>query len=116
MDENIQMISQALEKIGIPGAYKAFKMLRPYSYKSDLFRMMNLWYYGGVYMDAKLGFDAPVESWIDFDHDEFLICPDRLGTLSCPMVAMTQYHPYGALAAKMLIERVENRTYFDDPF
>lgn len=76
MDENVHMISNALEQIGIPGAYKAFHMLRPHSYKSDLWRFMNLWYNGGIYMDAKLGFDMPVENWIDFKNDEFIYCPD----------------------------------------
>jgi hypothetical protein len=37
---------------------------------------MNLWYNGGIYMDAKLGFDMPVENWIDFKNDEFIYCPD----------------------------------------
>lgn len=32
------------------------------------------------------------------------------------MIVMTQYHPLGALAAKLIIERVENRTYYDDPW
>lgn len=114
MDENVHMISNALEQIGIPGAYKAFHMLRPHSYKSDLWRFMNLWYNGGIYMDAKLGFDMPVENWIDFKNDEFIYCPDQLVTVNNAMIAMTQYHPLGALAAKMIIERVENRTYFDD--
>ena len=115
LDDNVQMISKELEKIGIHGAHDAFKMMRPHSYKSDLWRFMNLWYYGGLYMDAKLGLDAPAHEWIDFDKDEFVFSADRLGTVNCPM-AMTQYHPMGALAAKMLIEGVENRTYFDDPY
>jgi len=67
-------------------------------------------------MDAKLGLDTHAHEWIDFDNDEWLYCPDRSGYVNCPMLAMTQYHPIGALAAKMTIERVENRTYFDDEF
>ena len=54
-------------------------------------------------MDAKLGFDMPVENWIDFKNDEFIYCPDQLATTNCPMIAMTQYHPLGALAAKMIL-------------
>jgi hypothetical protein len=29
---------------------------------------------------------------------------------------MTQYNPLGALAAQRIIQHVENRTYFDDPW
>ena len=110
------MISKELEKIGVHGAYKAFKMLRPHSYRSDLWRFMNLWYYGGIYMDAKLGLDMPAEDWIDFKNDEFLWCPDKQGTMSSHMWVMTQYHPLAALAAKRIVASVENRTYWDDPW
>lgn len=108
------MISKELEKIGVHGAYKAFKMLRPHAYRTDLWRIMSLWYYGGVYLDAKLGLDTPAENWIDFNNDEFIWCPDKQGTMSNHMLVMTQYHPLAALAAKTIAERVENRTYFDD--
>jgi len=43
MDDNTLMISKELDKIGVHGAYKAFKMLRPHAYKADLWRLMNLW-------------------------------------------------------------------------
>jgi mannosyltransferase OCH1-like enzyme len=49
-------ISSDLELLGIPGAYEAFKMLRPRAYRSDLWRWMILWKYGGIYIDLKIGF------------------------------------------------------------
>lgn len=116
LEDNIKLISTELEKIGVHGAYKAFKMLRPHSYRSDMYRLMNLWYQGGIYLDAKFGFDMPVEKWIDFDNDQLAYCPDRLSTVNCAPLVMTQYHPIAALGVKTIIDRVENRTYYTDPW
>lgn len=35
---------------------------------------MALWYYGGIYMDAKMGFKYPVADVIDFKNDEYVQC------------------------------------------
>ena len=56
IEESVKMISQEMEEVGIHGAYDAFKMLRPKAYRADLWRWMALWHYGGLYMDAKMGF------------------------------------------------------------
>ena len=45
-----------MDKMGVHGAYDAFKMLRAKAFKIDLWRWMALWYYGGIYMDAKMAF------------------------------------------------------------
>jgi len=56
LEESVKMISQEMEKVGVHGAYEAFKMLRPKAFKTNLWRWMSLWYYGGIYVDAKIGF------------------------------------------------------------
>ena len=35
MDEEISMISKELEKVGVFGAEKAYKLIRPYAYKKN---------------------------------------------------------------------------------
>lgn len=50
------MISKEMEKLGVHGAYDAFKMLRPKAFRTNIWRWMALWYYGGIYLDAKIGF------------------------------------------------------------
>jgi len=56
LEESVQMISKEMEKLGVHGAYDAFKMLRPKSFRSNIWRWMALWYYGGIYLDAKVAF------------------------------------------------------------
>jgi mannosyltransferase OCH1-like enzyme len=69
-------ISIELEEIGIFGAYRSFKLLRPRAFRSDLWRWMILWKNGGIYMDAKMAFNTTVD-WIDFENDEFVMCSAR---------------------------------------
>ena len=66
LDADVQMISQEMEKVGVKGAYKAFKMLRPKAFKADIWRWMALWHYGGIYLDAKMAFAKNVSDWISF--------------------------------------------------
>lgn len=63
------MISKELEKIGIHGAYRAFKMMRARAFRADIWRYMTLWHNGGVYIDAKYGFTSDLTSWIDWEAD-----------------------------------------------
>ena len=65
-----------MEKFGIHGAQKAYNLLRPFAFKKDLFQWMALWQNGGIFMDAKIGFNHTVSDWIDFPRDEFVMCGD----------------------------------------
>jgi mannosyltransferase OCH1-like enzyme len=78
-------------------------MLRPKAFRGDLWRWMALWYYGGVYSDAKYGFQIPVDQWLDFENDEFIICPCRLHTMNNPFIVLTQYHPLALLVIQEII-------------
>jgi mannosyltransferase OCH1-like enzyme len=74
LDESTKAISKNLEKLGIFGGYKSFKDLRARAFRSDLWRWMVLWDEGGIYIDSKFVFNNKTD-WIDFEYDEFLICP-----------------------------------------
>merc|ERR1712060_125602 len=65
-----------LEKHGVDGAFQAYKNLRPYAYRSDLWRYMALWDHGGIYLDAKVLLNAPLSTWVDQDNDGFACCND----------------------------------------
>lgn len=64
-------------------------MVRPQAYKSDMWRMLMLWKHGGVYLDAKLGLNAPMEKWISFDNDQYLTCNTIEFTLTNGVQAMS---------------------------
>merc|ERR1712178_286122 len=76
MDKEISLISKEMEKLGVHGAEKAYKLIRPYAYKKNFLQWMALWHHGGIFMDAKMGFTKPVSDWVDFKNDELVGCAD----------------------------------------
>jgi mannosyltransferase OCH1-like enzyme len=93
----VKEISEDLEKMEIPGAYRAFKLLRPRAFRSDLWRWMVLWKNGGIYMDAKIAFNKTVD-WLDFKNDEFVMCAAKdIMYTNNALMAMTQNHPYSLM-------------------
>ena len=93
--------------IGVNGVYKAFKDLRPRAFRADLWRVVNLWDKGGIYMDAKFFFTTDID-WIDFENDDLILCADHGANFNSVMnglVVMSQYHP-GAL--NYIMEAVRN--------
>jgi len=105
-----------MDKLGVHGAYDAFKMLRAKAFKIDLWRWMALWYYGGIYMDAKMAFTQDVNSWLNFKNDEFVMCAAPHMFTNNGFMAMTQYHPYGLMMTKNIINKVENRYYMNEEY
>jgi len=107
----VKMIDSELQKLGINGTYKSFKLLRPKAFKADLWRWMALWHYGGIYMDAKMAFNSSTNDWIDFKNDELVLCMSPSLHVNNAIMAMTQYHPYALMMIKHINEKVKNRFY-----
>jgi mannosyltransferase OCH1-like enzyme len=97
LETDTKMISKELEKIGIKGAYEAYKMIRVRAFRSDLWRWMALWYYGGIYIDAKFGFQMPVSDWVDFENDEFILCPCTRTRATNGLIVSNKFNPISLL-------------------
>lgn len=113
VNSEVNRISKEMEKLGIKGAEQAYNLLRPYAFKKDLFQWMALWDKGGIFIDAKMGFNHTVSDWIDFDHDEFITCGAPGMYTNNAIMAMTKHHPYGLLQVKNVIDKVNNRIYYE---
>lgn len=114
MDEQVEMISKEMEKLGVTGAKKAYDLLRPYAFKKDLFEWMALWHYGGIWLDAKIGLQRNMSDWVDFKNDEFVMCGTPQMVADNSMLMMTQYHPFGLQMVQEIVFKVNERLY-DDP-
>jgi mannosyltransferase OCH1-like enzyme len=112
MEKSIEEMSKELEKIEVFGAKKAYDMIRARSYKSDFWRWMTLWSKGGVYIDAKYGFEIPVEKWVSFENDEFIMCPCLRATMNTPLIVATQYHPIALFMVQDMIKNSNERLYY----
>jgi mannosyltransferase OCH1-like enzyme len=75
MTQSVRTISATLEKeTGIKGVYDAWANFRPVSFKVDLWRAVILWERGGIYMDADVALLAPLDWFVDVEHDAYSIC------------------------------------------
>jgi len=63
VDMSMRTLSALLED-EVPGIYNAFKMLRPWSFRADIWRYCILWACGGVYVDSKLALAEPLDEFI----------------------------------------------------
>lgn len=77
LEQSAEEISGHLASAGVPGAYAAFRLLRPYSYRADLWRYMVLWMYGGLYLDAKMVLRTDITGLVDAAAGSLLVCADR---------------------------------------
>lgn len=112
LERSVDEISASLEKVGVSGASQAFHDLRPRAYRADLWRYMVLWQNGGIYVDAKMVFRAPLSSWVDLARDSFAACYDLSpGQYWNGMLAARKHDPTLLAVIKQIISNVQNRYY-----
>lgn len=77
--ESVWAIDQELEAVGVYGAWEAFRMVRPWAFRIDLWRLMILWSEGGIYLDSKLNLLKPIETWAALsEEEEVATCVDLI--------------------------------------
>jgi len=113
LERSVSEISASLEAVGVHGANKAFHELRPRAYRTDLWRYMVLWQNGGIYIDAKMRFRAPVSAWVDQANDSFVACYDlpANGVYWTAMLAARKHNPTLLAVIKRIISNAQEHWY-----
>jgi len=113
LERSVSEISASLDKVGVHGANKAFHELRPRAYRTDLWRYMVLWQNGGIYIDAKMTFRAPVSAWVDQANDSFVACYDLPadGVYWTAMLAARRHNPTLLAVIKRIISNAQEHWY-----
>lgn len=76
MDDSVRNISAMLAERGINDVAKGYFNLRPGAFRADVWRLMQLWAEGGVYLDANINLTCSLNVWIDFSNDELVLVTD----------------------------------------
>merc|ERR1719424_703109 len=76
MDDAVRKISTMLAGRGIKDVDKAYFNLRPGAFRADVWRLVQLWAEGGVYLDANINLTCSLNEWIDFSNDELVVVTD----------------------------------------
>ncbi len=84
----------------------------PGAYRSDLFRILVLYKYGGIYADMAMKFLCPIDTFLDRHHDEAQIVVDLLPSdLINGYIAVYPRHPLIAQAIVDIIDNVHKQRY-----
>jgi hypothetical protein len=126
MTRSVRLIDQELrEKAGLRGAWESYKLLRPWSYRADLWRYMILWSEGGIYLDSKMKMMAPLTSWAALGKNETVsVCHDgnlkwksaqrnnaNVPSLCTGALSAGRGSPILLQAIKLIIQNVASRSY-----
>mmetsp|Transcript_35663 Transcript_35663/g.107314 ORF Transcript_35663/g.107314 Transcript_35663/m.107314 type:complete len:215 (-) Transcript_35663:614-1258(-) len=90
LNASMAALDAPLAAAGAPGAYAAFRRLRPGAFRADLWRYAILWACGGTYVDAKMRIAADWDAFLAKAQDVFgfefasgkpalVTCVDRMG-------------------------------------
>jgi mannosyltransferase OCH1-like enzyme len=93
----------------------AYKVLVPGAYRADFWRYCMLYKFGGVYADAKTTVLRPLDEILRPD-DELVLVRDLPETcILNGFIACSPRHPLLGLVIDMVLDRIEARSYGDDP-
>eukprot|EP00747_Dinoflagellata_sp_TGD_P206522 gnl/TRDRNA2_/TRDRNA2_80219_c0_seq1.p1 gnl/TRDRNA2_/TRDRNA2_80219_c0~~gnl/TRDRNA2_/TRDRNA2_80219_c0_seq1.p1 ORF type:complete len:423 (-),score=34.77 gnl/TRDRNA2_/TRDRNA2_80219_c0_seq1:110-1378(-) len=119
MKESTQKISLWLQKKGIAkDAYAAFTNLRPAAFRADVWRLMELWAGGGVYLDMNVKLKQPLSYWIDFARDKLVLVKDAErsgGGYWNAMMASEPKNPFIEKAIATVIANIKDKYYGAGP-
>eukprot|EP00747_Dinoflagellata_sp_TGD_P137343 gnl/TRDRNA2_/TRDRNA2_175668_c0_seq75.p1 gnl/TRDRNA2_/TRDRNA2_175668_c0~~gnl/TRDRNA2_/TRDRNA2_175668_c0_seq75.p1 ORF type:complete len:364 (-),score=21.19 gnl/TRDRNA2_/TRDRNA2_175668_c0_seq75:41-1132(-) len=109
-------ISKQLQQSGVVNdAYKAFKNLRPAAYRADVWRLMELWSRGGVYLDMNIQLKEHLSTWINFADDHLVLVKDAgapgPGAFWNAMMASTPKSPLIVAMIHKVVGNIQNHYY-----
>eukprot|EP00930_Biecheleria_cincta_P050933 TRINITY_DN3609_c0_g3_i2.p1 TRINITY_DN3609_c0_g3~~TRINITY_DN3609_c0_g3_i2.p1 ORF type:complete len:323 (-),score=46.86 TRINITY_DN3609_c0_g3_i2:452-1420(-) len=120
MEDQVRKISQKLEHEGVHGVSKAFYSLRAGSFRADLWRLLVLWSYGGVYLDVNLIMTRKLTEIIDFEKDTMVMVEDKGIPPRCrkhgvafwnAVMASTARNKYLLASIKAVVQNIELHSY-----
>jgi hypothetical protein len=103
----------------VPGAGAAYASLVPAAYRADLWRLVMVYMFGGVYADMSVWLAGPLDGILGLSHGATFVMPlDNPG--GCPhgmwngFFAATPRHPLVHAMARVAVARVAARVYGDN--
>jgi hypothetical protein len=103
-----------------PLALGLWMSLHAPAFRADLWRLLVLEQFGGLYMDLGQSLLHPLESFFDPDLDQFLCVLDRIGPNKVPRLFQATLgaypqHPLIVAMASKVLNNVRSKTYGEDP-
>jgi len=94
-----------------PEYLEPYSLLLPGAFKADLWRLLYLYKFGGIYNDIGHYYHLPVESILRLDTDEFVSVSDIGWGIHNAFMAVYPRHPLIAAMVNKVLQNIEKRTY-----
>lgn len=95
-----------------PQYLPCYRLLVPGAFQADLFRLLVLYRYGGVYADISVRFLKPLEAIIDYGQDEF-VAVKEINDYGIQQTFLASYkeHPLVGAMVEYVISMISQRGY-----
>ena len=123
MTQRMEDLSAKLEQCaGVSGVFQAFKDLRPWAFRSDLYRAAQLYWTGGLWMDHKIWLTKDFSTFVDVSKDTILL-PSDIAHWKVPgggrvvhngILWSIPRHPILLRVIQRIIQNVQDRFYGED--
>lgn len=120
MEEATYYIAQDLQAEGVYGVKQAFQSLRAGSFRADLWRLLQLWDRGGVYLDVSMKLKKNLAEFVDFERDKLVLVIDPGVPKECckhnvaffnAVMASVPRNPYLLAAIKAVVQNINRHSY-----
>jgi len=103
-----------------PSALEPWKSLHVPAFRADIWRLLVLDKFGGLYVDLAQSLLKPLDTFFDPDEDQFMGVLDRVGRNKVPrlfqaILGAYPHHPLIVAMANKVIDNVRAKIYGDDP-
>lgn len=113
-----KMMAKKLDELGdmileLEGqrVFNAYMTLQPIAYKADLYRLVALYHYGGVYLDSKMVLLKKMEDFLPQNGGAFIPYDAGFKNIQGAMLAFPIKDPFLRAAIDQIVLNVENRFY-----
>jgi len=98
-----------------PRFLHAYDSLKPAAFKCDLWRLLVVYTFGGVYNDAGHAYLKQIADIIDFDNDEFVFPDENNKMFHNGFFAAYPHHPILWAMIRRIVKNVTKRDYGEYP-
>lgn len=108
---SLEEMSNFIEKNEGPSLRRLFDTIKPIAYKSDIFRLVALYRFGGVYLDSKMISVRPLDDVLPEKGPLLVAERWKIKGFQSAFMASPPGHPFFRMAIDRIMENIKSKNY-----
>lgn len=108
---SLEEMSNFIEKNEGPAVRRLFDTIKPIAYKSDIFRLVALYRFGGVYLDSKMISVRPLDDVLPLKGPLLVAERWKIKGFQSAFMASSPGHPFFRMAIDRIMENIKTKNY-----